>query len=68
MNTPNQPVSQGTNYSNTDHAAFDEITNPNTGCDDTRLSPSLDDTPDLDVRLERVSHSDVRLATWRWAS
>lgn len=22
----------------------------------------------LDVRLERVSHSDVRLATWRWAS
>lgn len=21
----------------------------------------------LDVRLERVSHSDVRLATWRWA-
>ena len=22
----------------------------------------------LDVRLERVSHSDVRLAAWRWAS
>jgi tRNA threonylcarbamoyladenosine biosynthesis protein TsaE len=22
----------------------------------------------LDVRLERVRHSDVRLATWRWSS
>ena len=21
----------------------------------------------LDIRLERVSHSDVRIATWRWA-
>ena len=22
----------------------------------------------LDIRLERVSHSDVRIATWQWAA